>query len=409
MIMMFLFNLCFANEPIVLAPGTSTEILVPRNQTVRIEKTAVVRLLDLGSKLRIIGKKIGSSQIKIGTDEKRVSVVKTSTYNTYQKLRLWQKNKRGPSLSFENNQLQIRGRILTFEDWMDLSRYTDENDSFFIKASVSQELKTRIEFRLKELLEENNLAFSYLAVEPTWTLTLAQTSGEELKNYQRILYPHGIQIKASPQAIKTIPLVEVSIVAAEIQRTEMSRLGIQWPSATSFQVLPQWNTPKASIIATLNHLEEMGKGRVLAKPTLLSQSGEEATFHSGGEFPIKTMNQFQANVAWKKYGLILKIKPRADHRGKMDLQIDCEFSSLDSREDDAGVPGLIVHRVTSHLNLEQSKTIALSGLIKDEWRKSRSGLPWLLKIPILSPLFSSQSYQNNQSELIFFVTPKVVR
>ncbi|MBY0384738.1 type II and III secretion system protein, partial [bacterium] len=231
----------------------------------------------------------------------------------------------------------------------------------------------------------------------------------ELKNYQRILYPYGIQIKASPQAIKTIPLVEVSIVAAEIQRTEMSRLGIQWPATTSFQVLPKWNAPQASLIATLHHLEEIGKGRVLAKPTLLSQSGEEATFHSGGEFPIKTMNQFNANVVWKKYGLILKIKPRADQRGKMDLQIDCEFSSLDSREDDSGVPGLIVHRVTSHLNLEQSKTIALSGLIKEEWRKNNTGLPWLLKVPILSPLFSSQSYQNNQSELIFFVTPKVVR
>ncbi|MBY0383628.1 hypothetical protein K2X05_00590, partial [bacterium] len=151
-----------------------------RNELVQTEKTSVYKISDQGSKLRIIGKKIGSGQMKIGSKEHRVFVVKTSTFNTYQKLRLWQKNKRGPQISYENHQLQIRGRILTFEDWSDLSRYTDDNDSFLIKASISQELKIQIEHRLKELLEENNLAFSYLAVEPTWTLTLAQTSGDEL-------------------------------------------------------------------------------------------------------------------------------------------------------------------------------------------------------------------------------------
>jgi pilus assembly protein CpaC len=92
----------------------------------------------------------------------------------------------------------------------------------------------------------------------------------------------------------------------------------------------------------------------------------------------------------------------------MDLQIDCEFSSPDTREYEDGIYGLIVHRVTSHFNLEESKTIALSGLIKEEWRKNTTGLPWLLKVPLLSPLFSSQHYQNNQSELVFFVTPRVV-
>lgn len=410
MIAILLLNLplLFALETVVLSPGTSDEIHSPKGQTIRAEKSGIVQITDRGSRLRVSGKKIGSTQVKVGNHLYKIWVVRSETYATYQKLKQWLTNKRGPRITIENHGLQIAGRFLTFEDWDELVHFMDESDNYLIKAEVSLDIQEQIKKRLKTLLESNNLAYSHFSTEPRWSLTLAKTNEEEMKTYKRVLGPYGIQTRDSAQAIKTIPLIEVAVVAAEIQRSEMIRFGIQWPASTSFQVLPDWNTPQTSVLATIHHLEDIGKGRILAKPTLLSQSGEEATFHSGGEFPIKAINQFQSNVVWKKYGLILKIKPQADHRGKMDLQIDCEFSTLDSREDDNGVPGLLVHRVTSHLNLEQSKTIALSGLIKEEWRQNKTGLPGLLRIPLLSALFSSQSYQNNQSELVFFVTPRVV-
>ncbi len=407
-LLFFFIQFAVAAETIVLSPGSSDEIPSPAGQSIRAEKTGIIQLTDLRQKLRLTGKKIGSTQIKVGSTVYKVWVVRSTTFGTYQKLKQWLINKRGPYIAVENHELQIAGRFLTFEDWDELAQSMDESDHYSIKAKAHPQIQEQIKRRLKTLLESNNLAFSHFSLEPSWSLTLAKTNEEELKSYKRVLSSYGIQTRDSAQAIKSIPLIEVSVVAAEIQRTEMSRLGIQWPASTPFQILPQWNTPQASVLATIHHLEEIGKGRILAKPTLLSQSGEEATFHSGGEFPIKAMNQFQSNVVWKKYGLILKIKPKADHRGKMDLQIDCEFSTLDTREDDSGVPGLIVHRVTSHLNLEKSKTIALSGLIKEEWRQNKTGLPGLLRIPVLSALFSSQSYQNNQSELVFFVTPRVI-
>jgi pilus assembly protein CpaC len=399
---------CLA-KTIVLSQGTSEQIPLAKNQTVSVAKNSVIRLVEQRRSLKIIGKQIGQVELKVAKKTLQVWVVRAKTYRTYQKLQSWLIDKRGPELSVENHGLQIQGRFLLFEDWNSLSLFTSEDDEFIVKAKIDSDIHRQIEGRLKSLLERNNLSFSYFATEPSWTLTLGKTTTEELKNYKRILNSFGIQIKDSPLAIKSLPMIEVSIVAAEVQRSEISRFGIQWPTSTTFQALPQFNQPQASLLATIHHLEEIGKGRVLAKPTLVSQSGEEATFHSGGEFPIKAMNQFQSNVVWKKYGLILKIKPLADRHGKMDLKIDCEFSTLDTREDESGVPGLIVHRVTSHLNLEQSKTMVLSGLIKDEWRNTKTGLPGLLKIPVLSPLFSSENYQNNQSELVFFVTPRVIQ
>lgn len=404
----FFLQFCFAST-IILSPGTSTEIPLTKNQTVSLAKNTVVRLIEKSRSLKIIGKQVGHVELKVAQQTFDVWVVRAKTYRTFQKLQSWLADKRGPELSIENHRLQIQGQFLIFEDWDLLSQFTSEDDEFVITAKIDSDIQKHIEKRLKSLLEKNNLSFSYFATEPSWTLTLGKTTVEELKNYKRILNAYGIKIQDSPLAIKSIPMIEVSIIAAEVQRSEITRFGIQWPSATAFQALPQFNNPQATLMATIHHLEEIGKGRILAKPTLVSQSGEEATFHSGGEFPIKAMNQFQSSVVWKKYGLILKIKPQADRHGKMDLKIDCEFSTLDTREDDSGVPGLIVHRVTSHLNLEESKTMVLSGLIKDEWRNTKTGFPGLLKIPILSPLFSSESYQNNQSELVFFVTPRVIQ
>jgi pilus assembly protein CpaC len=406
LIFFIFFRLLNATEQIIIAPGTSTEISVSAKQKIRAEKTPLIKIIDQGQTLRIIGKKIGQTQLQVGPTAYSVWVVRTPIFRTYQKLKKWSLHKRGPILQIENHQLQVSGQILTLEDWQELITTMDSQDDFRLRAQIDPSLKKQIEEKIKEWLEDNNLSFTSLSIKPEWTINLSQVNHEELKAYKHVVASLGLNVKVSANAVSSKPLIEVSIIAAEIQRSEIFQLGLRWPSATELQILPTLSA--TSTLAAIHHLEETGKGRILAKPTLLTQSGEDATFHSGGEFPIKAINQFQANVTWKKYGILLKIKPRADARGKMDLLVDCEFSSLDSREDESGVPGLLVHRVTSHITLEESKTVALSGLIKEEWRKNKVGLPWLQRIPVLSPLFSSESFKNNQSELIFFVTPRVV-
>ena len=98
-----------------------------------------------------------------------------------------------------------------------------------------------------------------------------------------------------------------------------------------------------------------------------------------------------------------------DFKGNIDVQIECEVSMLDGSTVVDGAPGLLINKITSHFNLRESRTIALSGLIREEWAKGRSGLPAIKDIPILGNLFSSQSYLNNRSELMFFVTPKIIK
>src|SRR5690606_22390992 len=135
---------------------------------------------------------------------------------------------------------------------------------------------------------------------------------------------------------------------------------------------------------------------------------KEAKFLAGGEFPIKIIN-FQTNdIQWKKHGILLSFKPLADRSGKLSLSLSVEISLIDQAQAIDGIPGLLVNRVESHLDLKESQTIALSGLIKEQSGKSNQGIAALKNIPIIGRLFSSEDFRNNRTDLVVFVTPRVV-
>ncbi|RYZ78230.1 MAG: type II and III secretion system protein, partial [Proteobacteria bacterium] len=152
-----------------------------------------------------------------------------------------------------------------------------------------------------------------------------------------------------------------------------------------------------------------GKGRILASPTLLCRSGKEAEFLAGGEFPIRMMNLRMQDVVWKKYGVQMKVRPKADSSGRMSIALDIEVSTIDGSRGVDGIPAMLTNRMSSHFDLSKPQTIALSGLIKNEESNRQAGLPLLSRIPVLGALFSSRDFQENRSELIIFVRPSIVK
>lgn len=161
-------------------------------------------------------------------------------------------------------------------------------------------------------------------------------------------------------------------------------------------------------MVALKALESKGLGKVLASPTLNCRSGAEAEFHAGGEFPIRLTGFRRQAVEWKKHGVVLKVKPEADSLGAIKLSIDSEISLIDNSQLVDGLPALKINRVSSHFDLKESNTIALSGLIQESWSRGQSGLFGLSQIPVLGALFRSHDFLNYKSELIIFVTPEVV-
>ena len=91
-----------------------------------------------------------------------------------------------------------------------------------------------------------------------------------------------------------------------------------------------------SLLAVWKALEGQGSIRVLAHPTLVARSGEKASFHAGGEFPIPIASSqgtagggVTVTIEWKAFGVRVDFTPTVDEDGTINLVVDSEVSQLD--------------------------------------------------------------------------------
>ena len=96
------------------------------------------------------------------------------------------------------------------------------------------------------------------------------------------------------------------------------------------------------------------------------------------------------DVVWKQHGVLLAVKPEADFQGAISLEVETEVSLLDWANAVEGIPALKSNTVKSHFDLPGKRTIALSGLLRQEQNETKEGLPFLTGIPILGALFRSR-------------------
>jgi pilus assembly protein CpaC len=167
--------------------------------------------------------------------------------------------------------------------------------------------------------------------------------------------------------------------------------------------------PEFPFSAMLNLLESNGLAKVLAEPTLVTLSGQEARFLAGGEIPIPLASTLgQITVEWKKFGIILKFTPTVLGDETIHLKMSAEVSDLDpsSAVTIAGttVPGLSSRQSETTVRLGDGQSFAVAGLLSDKVRSQIDKVPWLGSIPILGALFRSSAYKREETELLVVVT-----
>ncbi len=166
----------------------------------------------------------------------------------------------------------------------------------------------------------------------------------------------------------------------------------------------------AALDIQIQALEDKGIIRTLAEPNLVSMSGETASFLAGGEFPIPVPSGLgQIGIEFRKFGVGLAFTPTVLDDGIINLQVAPEVSQLDqsSAVNIAGVsvPGLRVRRANTTIELRNSQSFAIAGLLQTTSSNDRNQVPWLSDVPILGSLFSSTRYQESETELVIIVTP----
>ena len=175
-----------------------------------------------------------------------------------------------------------------------------------------------------------------------------------------------------------------------------------------------FETGKDAWTVVLDLLKQHGLSKSLAEPTLITESGQPASFLVGGEFPVPIPQTFNTlSIRFKEFGVGLKFTPTVLSKDRISLVVNPEVSELDFANGIqlAGfqVPSLVTRRVKTVVELGDGQSFAIAGMLQDNIRETIAKYPVLGDIPILGALFRSTSFEKNETELIVIVTPHLVK
>ncbi|MGZ3804991.1 MAG: pilus assembly protein [Pseudobdellovibrionaceae bacterium] len=396
-------------ESLVIKIGEDYKLPLPSNHRVWVQNRKLLSLQTRGGILVLNGNIEGFTTLQVGAKSYQVQVIqplkKTLLLNFEKELR----HILGLRLTIKNYQVTVSGKLYRWEDWLQLAKISEETGvSYAMSAEIPLSLQTKA---LHHWQQEYALAgLAPVPIHFSHPLQGRLTLEPQLfAKYEALLGPFGVLLEKDNQALDIAPVVKVQITVAEVRRDFALNYGIKWPTSYTATLLADGQQEFGSLILNPQAFEHQGKGKILASPNLLCRSGKEAEFLAGGEFPIKMINFKTQDVVWKKYGILLKVKPKADSSGRMSIAIETEVSTIDSSRSVDGIPGLLTNRISSHFDLIRSETIVLSGLIKNEEGKASEGLPFLSRLPILGALFSSRDFKENRTELVILVRPTILK
>ena len=166
--------------------------------------------------------------------------------------------------------------------------------------------------------------------------------------------------------------------------------------------------------------KENGLAKILAEPTLVTQSGHEAQFLSGGEFPIPVPRGLEGTtIEFKEFGVGIRFLPLVLDSGRISLKLNISVSELindnsvivsaDGVSSTFLIPSLSKRSARSTVELADGQTIGIAGLINENLREVVTKFPGLGSIPGIGALFRSQEFRKGETELLILVTPHLAK
>lgn len=228
---------------------------------------------------------------------------------------------------------------------------------------------------------------------------------------------------AAPQQV----MLEVKM--AEVSKNLLDKLGAEFSasrvnSGVAYGILSKFLSAGAGVI-TIGHggtkiiIDAEDKDsvvKILAEPNIIAISGQEGSFLAGGKFyiPEPAITGQQPTLKEIEFGVGLKFTPTVLEGGLINLKVAPEVTELAKAEDMrsttiANHPSVITRRVATTVQLRDGQSFAIAGLIKNNVNESIRRFPVLGSIPILGALFRSSTFQNDKTELLFVVTPRLVK
>ena len=178
--------------------------------------------------------------------------------------------------------------------------------------------------------------------------------------------------------------------------------------------------PDINLAVFIEALQQNNLLEILAEPSLLTESGKEASFLAGGQFPYPVLQSVGSGttgsaitIQFKEFGVRLNFLPTIGPDGMIHLKVAPEVSALDFTNalEISGflLPALTTDRVTSEMDLRDGQSFAIAGLLDNRVTEQLEKIPFIGDIPILGNLFKSRSVNKSRNELLILVTVRIVR
>ncbi|KAB8052958.1 type II and III secretion system protein family protein [Janthinobacterium sp. FT14W] len=246
---------------------------------------------------------------------------------------------------------------------------------------------------------------------------------------------------AMPRVINLLSIAAPQQVMLEVKVAEVSKVLVDQLGASlginktigswSYSLLSSLlsNNPSGLSGASKNNFFNLdaqkrdGLIKVLAEPNIMAISGQEASFLAGGKIFIPVSQTNNGGVPTitleeKEFGVAVKFTPTVLDGGRINLKVAPEVSDLN--KDGIGItatgisttailPSFTTRRATTTVQLFDGQSFAIGGLIKNNVTSNIKALPGLGEVPVLGALFRSTDFQTDRSELVFIITPHLVK
>lgn len=157
----------------------------------------------------------------------------------------------------------------------------------------------------------------------------------------------------------------------------------------------------------LSALQADGRGKIISNPRVVTSDQMEATIEQGTEIPYSTVSQAGTNVQFKKASLSLKVKPQItpDDNVIMDLKVNKDSRGTDTQ---AG-PAIDTKQITTQVLVENGGTVVIGGIYTEDERTTITKVPLFGDLPLIGPLFKNTQKRDDKTELLIFVTPRILK
>ena len=238
--------------------------------------------------------------------------------------------------------------------------------------------------------------------------------------------------------LKTIDVyprqVLLEVLIAEIQLNDDLKLGVDWTYIISSGETKQVASVATSaanltsgfkyvvdktdrLTAAMRALANDGRLSILSSPSVISTNGKESKIEVADQIPIVTGTVTNPGpdafvtqtVEYRDVGILLTYTPFINDEGIVTLEIGQEVSDVSQAAvGPSDNPSFFKRSIKTNLIATQDRSIVLGGLVREKRERSREGIPFLYKIPVVGWIFGAESTSVNRTELLFFITPRVI-